>query len=290
MSTDIADKYRPIHHSLAERCAAMGVPVWLFNASGSLIEMPNENTWLSVDCSALKNAAGQIAANALASRQTTAQSHDGTWWVPMIYTQGSQVAAISVAAVLATGPLKKTVLSACGDPRQARHLLTHLPRPRNAQKIVQVIQWTHEDLSSARRHGSMLDEFSEQLSQAFEELNLVFHMSHLLNSTHFPQEIVREMCDELRKSLSFGWVSIHFCTGRDAVPELTNQILSSGNPPCGMSTGISICSEISRQWGESAATKILRPESDPLAQACGAEVLIQPVLHDGRPVALIFAG
>jgi HD-GYP domain-containing protein (c-di-GMP phosphodiesterase class II) len=288
MSISNLEKYRPIHRAFAERCNAMGIPVWMFDASAHRIENPDENVWMHLP-EALGQTAAQIAADTLSSRQPTEQLRDGVWWIPLIYNQGSQIAAVSVAAVLAAGPMRRTLLERA-DPRHARTLQQQLPRRRSARQLVQIVQWTHADLTAARRHGTMLDEFSEQLSQAFEELNLVFRMSHLLNSTHAPQDIVHEMCDELRKSLSFGWVCIQFCTSRDAVPELTNRILISGDPPGGREGAIAVCSRISHAWTDSTATKILRPESDPLARKCDSEVLIQPVLHDGRPVALIFAG
>jgi HD-GYP domain-containing protein (c-di-GMP phosphodiesterase class II) len=288
MSISNLEKYRPIHRAFAERCSTLGIPVWLFDATGNRHENPGENVWTHMP-QALADSAAQIAAATLQSRQPLEQLRDGVWWIPLIYTQGSQIAAVSVAAILAGGPMRKSLLDSA-DPRHVRTLQHQLPRRRSARQLVQIVQWTHADLCAARRHGSMLDEFSEQLSQAFEELNLVFRMSHLLNSTHAPQDIVHEMCDELRKSLSFGWVCIHFCASRDAVPELTSRILISGNPPGGTEGAIAICSQISRGWTDSTATKILRPETDPLARQCDSEVLVQPVLHDGRPVALIFAG
>lgn len=289
MSNRNLEKFRPIHNALAERCSNMGVLIWLFDGTGRRLVSPGENSWLHSLPDSIAQTATEIAQATLQSRTPVEQLRDGVWWVPLTYTQGSQIAAVSVAAILGGGPVRKLVLDST-SPRMGRALVEQLPRRRTARQLVQIVQWTHADLCSARRNGSMLDEFSEQLSQAFEELNLVFRMSHLLNSTHSPQEIVHEMCDELRKSLSFGWVCIHFCASRDAVPELTSKILTSGNPPGGVENAIAMCSEISRAWTDSVATKILRPESDPLARQCNSEVLVQPVLHDGRPVALIFAG
>ncbi|HEY1684927.1 MAG TPA: HD-GYP domain-containing protein [Tepidisphaeraceae bacterium] len=290
MNANTLEKYRPIHNSLAERCASMGVAVWFFDNTGKPVPHAGENAWLQSAPELLGTTAQQIAATTLATRQSVEQLRDGVWWIPLVYTQGSQIVAVSVAAILAGGELRRSVLKAAADLRHAKDILLHLPARRTAHQLVKTVQWMHADLCAARRHGSMLDEFSEQLSQAFEELNLVFRMSHLLNSTHAPQDIVQGMCDELRKSLSFGWVCIHFCASRDAVPELTSRILFSGNPPGGADATIGICTQISRDWSDSAATKILRPERDPLARQCEAEVLVQPVLHDGRPVALIFAG
>lgn len=257
MNSRNAKNYRATHDVFSERCAALGVRTWFFDASGSALASP-------ADMADLLAPAGEVATATFFTRQAAPVAHGDIQLLPLPYALGSQIAAVSIAAV----PSK--------------------PMPQD--QLISILKWTHTDLCAARRHGSMLDEFSEQLSQAFEELNLVFRMSHLLNSTHSPQQIVRAMCDELRKSLCFGWVAIHFCASHDTVPELTSQILASGAAPCGNDEAVAMCSEISASWSNNAATKILRPETDALAAKCASEVLIQPVLHDGRPVALIFAG
>jgi len=98
------------------------------------------------------------------------------------------------------------------------------------QRIAQLIGWANADLLAIRGAEDALSSFSAQLTEAYEEITLLYKLGHAMNAITHPQKFVGMMIDELQETLSFRWSAVGFVEkGLDAVA-LAGKTFPSGDP------------------------------------------------------------
>jgi HD-GYP domain-containing protein (c-di-GMP phosphodiesterase class II) len=138
--------------------------------------------------------------------------------------------------------------------------------------------------------AAALDQLAERLSQSYEEINVLFGLSGLLNSIDDPSEVIRTVCNRMGEVLPFRWLAIWFGAGSDVAPPLAGMLASSGPLPgsdveiAAIAAGLCPCSD-SEHW-----TDILTPGSHEIATRSNAEVLTIPIKHHGKCRGMILAG
>ncbi len=98
------------------------------------------------------------------------------------------------------------------------------------QRIAQMISWANADLLAIRGAEDALGSFSAQLTEAYEEIALLYKLGHAMNAITHPQKFVGMMIEELQETLSFRWSAVGFVEkGLDAVA-LAGRAFASGDP------------------------------------------------------------
>ena len=100
---------------------------------------------------------------------------------------------------------------------------------RSIQRIAQLIDWVNEDLLAMRGAESALDSFSAQLTEAYEEIAMLYKLGHAMNAITQPQKFVEMMIEELQVTLPYRWSAVGFVErGLDAVA-LAGSVFNSGD-------------------------------------------------------------
>lgn len=135
-----------------------------------------------------------------------------------------------------------------------------------------------------------LEQFSQQLAQAYEEVHLLYRLARLLNSVDAPEQLIQIFCNQLFPVLPFSWLAVRFHPKGTAVRELTNALFVSGQPPCPAEEFSRLTAAFVGQLTGDEMPMVLRAAQDPLAAATGSDVVAIAVTHAGRLIAAIFAG
>jgi HD-GYP domain-containing protein (c-di-GMP phosphodiesterase class II) len=300
MSNIRPDLFARVYETLEMRCRTIGVPLWRFDGSGSIIRTPTVadalSKWLS---SATIRARLEMAAHTALNTKTAERISlfPGACFLPLEEREGTSRVGLTAAVIFSERIFKSDELI---DECAASGLnlidvssdLTALIRSGDSQleQTIATVRWTYEDLLRTALDSAALDQFGEKLSQAYEETALLFRLSRLLGCVSDPVELVRTFCQQLQEIMPFAWLGVRFDPERTELSALAGKMIVAGTTPCGIDPIESGASEILRSWGGDDWTRVLRPGESALADAAGSEVLAEPITFDGRVIGGLFAG
>lgn len=147
-----------------------------------------------------------------------------------------------------------------------------------------------EEAAEADLARQTLDQFSEKLSQAYEEINLLFGLARLLTCTEDPLQVVGTIAIQLQQVLPFKWLAIRFARSPRLVKELDDQVVVAGEMPCPEAEFRVLSEEPLHQWRGDTWTRLLGIQHWELARRVGTEVLAEPILHAGEVIGMMLAG
>ena len=150
-------------------------------------------------------------------------------------------------------------------------------------RLARVVNHFHADLARIEQDARAIDGFTRQLSQSYEEVNLIYRMARLLTSSGDPANVAQEMCDELRLTLKYGWLAMAFEGGDDVLTPLRQTLRVAGTLPFPTNELADECRKLGRE-------QVLVPGRHPLATRSGGEVMVEPVAHEKANIGLLLAG
>ena len=151
------------------------------------------------------------------------------------------------------------------------------------------IRRLHAHHIQMRREGAIIDQLSERLTQAYEELNLLFRLSRFMNVDDPPSHVVQLACNQLQEILPFAWTAALFKAGTQ-LPELDGRMISAGVLPCPAAKLHLAAATLFQKSAAEDWKRPLNPADSPLAAIAGGQVVAQPISHDGRIVGILLAG
>jgi putative nucleotidyltransferase with HDIG domain len=242
---------------IIERISEMGMPWWCFDRAMHLLEMSSKQEAYADDRvpDAVARAANAARSEHMAMRRF---ADDGVDLLTFSYPGAVVVVDLSEAA-----------WSFASSERCAR-----------------VLEHSFNDLNRIAEDQRAIGGFNAQLSQSYEEVNLIYRMARLLTSGNEPAAVVQTMGDELREVLGYGWVAIALDEAPVVLSSLRGLTTISGDLPFAKSNFITAV-ENARAAGDS---KVLVPGKNSLADLARSEVLLESVLHDGAVIGALVAG
>lgn len=287
----------PVQRELAERAVSLGAFCWHANAAGEVVHGPDApnalKQWLrSPRIHETVAAAARLNSDA-SPREVFAGCH--------IFSLTESVASRRVgASVMIVLNLAATDGAAFADlcasaSIDAASVITELKswlagRNPDPVEIAKVLGWSLKDLTRSQADAATLDQFSEKLIQSYEETNLLFRLARFMNGVSDPEQIMHMICNQLQQAMPFSWLGIRFADDCQSVPDLANELLLAGTPPCSVERIDAELSELLHRSGADNWTRLLLPERDALAQLVGSEVVVDPIAHDGKVIGVLVGG
>ena len=284
---------------LGERCAVLGLFCWHADDAGAVVAEPDApaelGAWLGspwvrahVDAAAKTRPGGD---------PVPMEVFAGCWSIALVERQGSRCLGATLAMVLSPSAVARpefaeACTSAGLDPSAvSRGLATWLAgRSPDPVQAAAVLRWSLEDLSRVRADAVTLDLFSEKLIQSYEETNLLFRLARCMNGVDDPEQVIRTICGQMRQALPFQWVGIWFGREGRGVSDLANRFLLAGELPCPAQDLEHQLALLVERMAEDDWTRVLTPAESALARMVGAEVVAEPIAHDGRTIGVLAAG
>jgi len=158
--------------------------------------------------------------------------------------------------------------------------------PFSRDALIQVLKNYHADLQRAATDHSAIDGFNANLSQSYEEVNLLFRMARSLTSSEDAAQIVQTLSNELREVLGYRWLAVVFQGSELVLEPLRGAIHHSGELPCEQAEFRAHCTAID----PATADRVLSPTANALAVTSGSEVIAERLMDDETLIGVIFAG
>jgi HD-GYP domain-containing protein (c-di-GMP phosphodiesterase class II) len=264
-------------NAFAKRCAELGVGVWFLDVNGETNSPPTAN-WNWLDTAAFRQ---QLA---LESRDLVRNAplkilSPGCQALFLEQRQGSRRLWIA-AAIILTEPIWPADV-----PPQKIH------SPESLHTLTKSLQWSFDDLIESSRTQQTLQQFSERLSQAYEENNLLFRLSRALNCDTAPADLVQMILGQLLDIFPFQWIAIRFRDHDHDVRDLSGKLLLAGNLPANKENFDQLCAKmLSELTAKDDWTKLLAPHESPIAALVNAEIVAEPITHDNKVIGVMLAG
>jgi HD-GYP domain-containing protein (c-di-GMP phosphodiesterase class II) len=147
-----------------------------------------------------------------------------------------------------------------------------------------------KDLSQAQADRGVMDSFSEQLLNTYEETNLLFRLARLMNSLDDPAELVPTCCHQMLPIFPFKWIAVKFWERKNQVQGMTGVLVVAGDLRCdeGKFERVVIDQFAGNKHGD--WTRLLLPGSGGVADLLDSEVIAETITHDGEVVGVLLAG
>lgn len=288
-----------VFKTLAKRCDELGLALWLCDRCGSIVNGPSgvagAQAWLRSPQVTrwVQGAARQFWGH---TNPRTAELFADCWLTPIGQQRAAQEQSILLAMQLGPGALdapqfEQACASAKLDSQQTRGDLSSLVHdsPIDGGRLASILRWTHKDLVSSAEDRTTLDEFSEKLSQAYEETNLMYRLARVMNVTADPLQSIAMTTGQMHAIMPFAWIATRFRSD-SPVPDVAGQMVITGRTPCPQAKFDAVVSEMLQNWSNDSWTRLLVPGKDELADLVGSEVVAEPITHDGEVVGVILAG
>ena len=224
------------------RCRALALPTILMNQDGSL------NGSLAVDASDEPTLAAALASERCRARlmdlarrwetEDLPHPHDltsGLIAIPLVLAArrrrgGYLVALVRNADVCADG-LVSTMAEWSGLSRDAAAgavgaIAAHPKGSIGA--IAALLHWTQDDSAELVSREHAIDEFSGHLTESYEEIALLYKLSHFMTELAAPERFVEQTCQELHATLRFVWIGAAFVSDHALARELAGRRVWSG--------------------------------------------------------------
>lgn len=283
--------------ALRDRCAALGVPTWRFDADGALVRGPSQGgvagMWLAspvVTRLVTRAARGWLASPAA----SPSEAMPGCRLIPLVEMERRRVTAVTVAMVLAPQVLTaEQFTAACQsaslDERAVRTSVRALAvhDAGSSDVLPRMLEWLHGDLQELSRVRSNVSAISGQLSESYEEISLLYRLGQSMKELVHPERFVRLACEELHTTLAFSWVAARFRSSDHYTRTLSRRLFVAGDRPCEPRWFDRVTAML---LGEvTAETRIV--EAGPLRGGGDAtEVAVYPLLRDEGVFGALLAG
>ena len=232
------------------RCGPLGVRAWWCSPEGDIEIGESPTPWVQ-----------ELARASVAGQTNPARVSAAELAIALPRRRGAQILGVTVAA----------------DP-------AHQPQ------LEEVLRWTFEDLATLANDAETLQQFSESLAQAYEETNLLFRLTRLMNGSSAPSQLMTMVCHQLQQVLPFGWVAMKFREDGVEVGDLAGKTLMAGERPMDSARFDQFARAVVNEWRSDDWTRLLEPGKSDLASAAGAEVIAEPIAHDDKVIGALFAG
>jgi HD-GYP domain-containing protein (c-di-GMP phosphodiesterase class II) len=282
--------------SFESRCSRLRLLVWSFDAKANLKRPPAALPQFLGTPEFTQLLTSFARLSAAAEQPSPAQIAPGCWAVPILHRRKTFLTGISLSVgfepgFLSTALFEELCAQAATDPDLARKMLAPLVRPIQPAlaDLAETLTWMAADLALASTNAVMIDQFTHKLAQAYEEVNFLFRLARFLNLIDSPMHLVDSLLQQIHQILPFQWVAVRFHPDHALDPALKTKTLIAGEPAPNLPIDLAAIDMLAN-WPADQWTRLLAPGDHPLATAAGAEVLADPITHDGKVVGVLIAG
>jgi HD-GYP domain-containing protein (c-di-GMP phosphodiesterase class II) len=285
------------HALLRDRCAALGLPTWRLDTSGTILEEPTElataGLWLR---SSRVTALIIEATRRLEGRNDPdlIELFPGCWVI--VLTERRRRLRVSYLFALAMSPralehpeFERAALASQLDPQAAqRAMLPYAKFDHSAATCLSgALSWMIEDIVRLGQHEHSITGFTRQLTDSFETIDLLYALGRSMHDLRQPELFTQFVCDRIRSSLPFGWVAASFDSYSDPAldfPGIAGRIFASGPLPANP--------EFLHQAVQALDlnAQCVVPGLPGIDLGIGAQVVVQPIGRAGRTTGFLLLG
>jgi HD-GYP domain-containing protein (c-di-GMP phosphodiesterase class II) len=301
------DRARPLcsfESELEDRSRLVGGLLVRCDLSGNLTPLPRgaEDDWRWALVGAGRLLARRIEEVAAAwSEEDDPTDHEvfpGCFAVPIAIQQRRRRLGYYVLILLTADILDAEQLAAlCGVARldlvhtREKLVQTGLHDRNEIGRLGLMMRWTYRDMQSLADGEEAATSFSCQLSEAYEELSLLYNLGRSMRIEQTPDDFIALTCDALLQNLSFRFVAVRLDTEHDGISRFARALHVAGEPNCTRAQLSELTSKLVETM-QGSKSQVIMPraaEEYGWAEPLGQCVLAHPLLRDGRIIGVIIA-
>lgn len=282
-----------------ERCRTLGLPVWRANAAGMLIEEPSDaglvGLWLRSGGLAMRVSRAIAEFDGQIDPPAT-ELFSGCWIVSLAETRRRRVQGYTVAMVMGPDALQTEEFEAlCRasqlDPAATRRTMRTVAKleSESVRHTAQLLRWMLTDLRRLSEDGDTIGEFTEQLTSAYETIDLLYSLGREMNEPNEPEQFVHRALQRLHESLDFAWVAAVFVDDPRLAPVVNSRYFLHGDatmPP----QDLELASRHLIESLDHPTTRRILSDSPEFVPDGGPQVVVQPILRENVPAGFLLAG
>ena len=275
----------------ATRCAELGAMVWRVGEGG------RTRLILADEFSRLFHTRRMIE---LVSRSSGAPCGEVVELAPdlslTILSEGGSEKTVTAVMVLGRDFERTALFNECAGeagltPAAAGAEIAPLRRydHDSCEAFVRTAGWMLADLERLAEHHAVIESFSMELMDAYEQIGLLYRLGCAMGSGTPTERFVTDLCEELRQYSRFEWVAAVFTPNGQYTSTVVGGSTATGRSDRHRHTLIRSASELMRELGD-ARSAILEPGQGGLAGAIKSELAVHTILLDGKPAGALVAG
>lgn len=303
---------------IAERCRTLGLAAWRCDNSGLVLAEPHESgpvgLLLHSDFFA-RRVTDAVRRWAATDRVGVIEAFAGCWLIPIEESHRRRRTGFTVLAAfgpecLASRELAEACVNAHLDVAATRKALT--PRARfgeqSAETTRRMLLWMIDDVARCRENEQTAGSFTRQLTDAYETIDLLYSLGRSMNDLNHPDKFIARLCERVKFTLNFGWVSVWISESPSDGPNRVgrgwpSRMFASGDLGVDKFTLVRGFKQVISRCGAAAAggtddagasspegQRVILTELDGRPISGSGQILVQPVLRGGTPIAVIAAG
>ncbi|MEO1007662.1 MAG: HD domain-containing phosphohydrolase [Planctomycetota bacterium] len=202
--------------------------------------------------------------------------------------------AVAFTEELLDHPELDAMASAAGTSAQGlrsavRRVAVHTPG--EIDRLAQYGDWAlSREIELVSGRDDLVNTFSEQLSESYEHISLLLYVGRFMNHVADPHAVLQTVAQEVRRTMRYGWLALVVLEGRGAAVSISGTTAVMGSPPFSERALRTACEAYATSHPADAWTRVIDPGDEELGAIANGEILVEPITHEGRTVALIICG
>ncbi|HEX7010725.1 MAG TPA: HD domain-containing phosphohydrolase [Phycisphaeraceae bacterium] len=207
-----------------------------------------------------------------------------------------------VTAVLMLGPdlLQSDQLRLVCDAHQRdwqdtlRRIDPHtLLTPQEVQRLAATLAWMCQDISEAQRRTDEIQTLSQELSESYEELSLLYKLSSNMAVNQPPQVFLTDACRELQQVVGLQWIALQLIEDDPRLEDLAGQVFRAGPIDCDDATLKQLGQRLMERFGAEAEPTVIDDTASldlPPLSRLARNLLLVPLRRKGQPLGVLVGG
>lgn len=147
-----------------------------------------------------------------------------------------------------------------------------------------------DDLARLQSSTLVATDFSERLSQSYEETYTLFRIMRFMASEGEPAQLIQMLIEHVKRALPMGFVAMQYLDGPAVTTGLRGSCILSGEFPHAREAFSAALISLAAGAKGDNWTRILEPGREEAATLAGAEVVCEPVTYCGQIIGVLVAG
>jgi len=289
---------------LRDRCHGLGLSTWRCDNTGLVLREPEEVGPVGLFLQSpviLKFITDAVREWSLQDEPAICELFRGCWAIPIEETHRHRRTGFTVLVAFGAESLDgRTIVETCGaeqlDAVGLKRSLTARATytPHSCRLTRDALLWMVQDLGTIAEHEQTTAGFTRQLTDSYETIDLLYGLGRSMSDLTQPTKFITRMCERVKFTLGFGWVSVWTSADERSPGTSTSDRLYIGGEPSTSQTdlesGIRDALARASAEGHQDSARIILSELNGKLLPGGSQILLQPIVRGGRPLAAIMAG
>ncbi len=290
----------PAFRTLRQRCSDIGLPTWHFDAEGGMIAKPDDTGEASVwfTSAPLRKRIVSVWRQAADRKETgLIPLMPECWLLPLIPPDTSETSGCILALAMEPGAHATQEFSTlCGESKLDVDSMRHTLAPFMAfhrdglERLHQVLQMAFHDQFELDVKEFAIRDLSLQLSFMYEQISTLYQFGRSMNNLEEPKLFVQSICNQLHFLLEYKWIAVQYVPSKLSINDLEYELFLAGELTCDPNQFMHLAYELIASWTGDQWTCLLETDKFKLAALTGAQIVVEPISHDGEIIGAIFAG